>query len=430
MTQDCRAAAATTLARVLADGQALDVPLQDALAKVSGRDQGLLQQLCYGSLRHYFLFSGLLRQCLKSPLKKRDTDIYALLLIGLLQLREMRTPDHAAISTCVDACRSLGKPWATRLVNGVLRRCSREAEKLEAGLAAHEAANHPEWMLESLTRSWPDQSEDIVAANNAPPPMCLRVNARVSDRASYIKQLEASDIEATPCELAPQGLRLSEAVDVSALPGFSDGVISIQDEAAQLAAALLDPQPGDRILDACAAPGGKACHILEQQPGLAELVALDSEEARLSRVADNLARLKLEATLVCADARELDPALGEFDRILVDAPCSGSGVIRRHPDIKLLRRASDLDGFAALQRDILASCWSRLKPGGVLVYATCSVLPEENGQCVAGFMETHADAALLPVEAEWGYPAGPGRQLLPHVAGCDGLFYAVIQKRV
>ena len=428
MTMDCRAAAATALAQVIADGQALDAPLASALERVADRDRGLLQQLCYGSLRHYFFFDGLLRQCLKSPLKKRDADVHALLLIGLLQLREMRTPDHAAISTCVDACRSLGKHWATRLVNGVLRRCLREGDTLAAKLTAQESANHPGWMLDALLEAWPQQLQNIVDANNSQPPMYLRVNARSMDRASYIKQLDASGFEATACEMAPSGLRLAEPVDVSALPGFNEGVVSVQDEAAQLAAQLLDPQPGDRVLDACAAPGGKACHILETQPGLAELVAMDSDEARLSRVGENLARLGLEATLICADASKPDPTLGEFDRILVDAPCSGSGVIRRHPDIKLLRRDTDIPGFASLQREILAGCWSRLKPGGILLYVTCSILPEENERCVEAFIDEQTDAAAVELVGSWGYPTGTGRQLLPNVAGCDGLFYALIQK--
>ncbi len=429
MARDCRAAAATALARVIAGGEALDRPLADALEQVDNRDRALLQQLCYGGLRHYHRFEGLLRQCLKSPLKKRDADIHALLLIGLLQLMEMRTPDHAAISTCVDAARALGKPWATKLVNGVLRRCLREKDKLLSALSEHEAARHPTWLVDALRAAWPEHYEEVLDANNGNPPMCLRVNRQVTDRAAYIKKLEDAGLGGSPCILAADGIRLEHGVEVGALAGFAEGEVSVQDEAAQLAAGLLAPGPGERVLDACSAPGSKTCHLLEWEPKIAELVAMDSDADRLARVADNLERLSLQARLVCGDARSPDAELGEFDRILVDAPCSGTGVIRRHPDIKLLRRAEDIAGFAALQLDILRGLWPLLKPGGRLLYVTCSVLPEENAQCAATFLEETADAECLDLPGDWGIAAGPGRQLLSRPDGWDGLFYALLEKR-
>ena len=428
MTRDCRAAAATALVRVIADGESLDGPLAQALEQVATRDRALLQQLCYGALRHYHKLDAILRQCLKSPLKRRDTDIHALLVVGLLQLMEMRTPDHAAISSTVDATRALGKGWASKLVNGVLRRCLRERDALEAALAEHESLSHPGWLLNALREAWPEHYRDMVAANNAPPPMYLRVNRRRGGRDAYIKQLLDAGIEATECSLAPDGLRLATPQDVSKLPGFADGLASVQDEAAQLAAMVLAPAAGDRILDACAAPGGKACHLLEVQPGIEELVAMDTDQGRLSRVEENLSRLSLEARLVLGDARRPDSGIGSFDRVLVDAPCSGTGVIRRHPDIKLLRRPEDIPGFAALQLDILRGVWPLLRPGGTLLYVTCSVLPEENAGVIESFLSERDDARSDQLPGHWGVTSGAGRQLTPSPAGCDGLFYARITR--
>ncbi len=427
---DTRAAAAGVLARVIDAGESLDAPLTEALGQVEARDQGLLQQLCYGTLRHYHRLDGIIAGFLDKPLKRRDTDVHALLLIGLHQLLDLRIPDHAALSTCVEACRSLGKPWATRLVNGVLRRCLRERESLESGLSEAQRYSHPEWLLQALQQSWPQHWQQLVAANNEHPPLCLRVNSRHGERADYLQRLQDAGIEASACELPATGVRLARPFDVSALPGFEDGDVSVQDEAAQLAAGLLNAQPGERVLDACAAPGGKACHVLEAQPALAELVAMDSDPARLARVEDNLARLQLAAALISGDAAAPPPELeaDSFDRILVDAPCSGSGVIRRHPDIKLLRRAEDIPALAAQQARILGGLWPLLKPGGSLLYVTCSVLPAENAEVVAHFIDRHSDVAVVDLGNTWGEPAGVGRQLLSQADSWDGLFYALLEK--
>ncbi|MEM0955580.1 MAG: 16S rRNA (cytosine(967)-C(5))-methyltransferase RsmB [Pseudomonadota bacterium] len=423
-----RAAAARAVARVFAGGEALDVPLQDAADGVSVRDHALFKQLCYGSLRHYHQYSGFLRQCLTSPLKQRDADVQALMLIGLLQLFEMRTPDHAAISSSVEACRALGKPWATRLVNGVLRRCLRESDTLRAQLREHEGMDHPAWLVKALRSDWPDHCAELIATNNAPPPMSLRVNKARTDRDAYLDQLASLGIGAQPGALAKQSICLDRPLDVNELPGFFQGEVSVQDEAAQLAAHLLAPVQGQRVLDACAAPGGKACHILETHRDIAELVAMDSDPQRLSRVAQNLERLSLEATLLCADACVPEPSLGEFDRILVDAPCSGTGVIRRHPDIKVLRRSEDIAGFAKQQQAILSGLWPRLKPGGRLLYVTCSVLRQENTDVIERFLSETADASTVAIESSWGVQAGLGRQLLSGTHGADGLFYAAVEK--
>jgi len=426
---DCRAAAARVLAKVIAGGAALDTPLREALEETRDGNRALLRELCYGSLRHFDRLDGILRQLLEKPLGRKDTDIRALLLIGLYQLEHMRVPDYATVSTTVEACRALRKPWSTGLVNGVLRRFPRERDRLLSRLNAAQAAAHPRWLHESIRAAWPDRATEIFAANNSYPPLCLRVNRRALSREEYRSALEEAGLPATLCETGEDGVRLEAPVDVGRLPGFSSGAVSVQDEAAQLAAQLLDAQPDERILDACAAPGGKACHILERQPALRELVALDSDATRLARVEENLARLNLTAAVRQMDAS--DPAglaPESFDRILVDAPCSGSGVIRRHPDIKLLRKAADIERFAARQMDILRGTWPLLRPGGRLVYATCSIFPAENVGVVDGFLSNEVSARLVPLDTAWGIDCDGCRQLLPRRDGPDGLFYAVLRK--
>jgi 16S rRNA (cytosine967-C5)-methyltransferase len=426
----CRAVAATTLAQVIAGGSSLNEPLAAGLAEVKPEDRALLQQLCYGSLRSYQRLNAVLRQLLKKPLKRKDADIEALILCGLYQLLEMRTPDHAAISTSVEACRVLGKPWATGLVNGVLRRCSRESGRLLAALDEAAQSSHPRWLLEALKSAWPEHFLDIVNANNGHPPMCLRINTRKTHREDYLRLLEQAEISAHPCAQAVDGIRLATPIDVSRLPGFDDGLVSVQDEAAQFAAAIMQAAPGDRVLDACAAPGGKACHILEGQAQLGGLVAMDLNPARLQRLHENLNRLQLSAEVIIGDGRQPPESLaGEsFDHILVDAPCSGTGVIRRHPDIKLLRQASDIPGFATLQLSILKGVWPLLRSGGRLLYVTCSVLPEENNELIEAFLQCTSAAQLLPLALPWGLDLNGARQLLPTPDGTDGLFYALLQK--
>jgi 16S rRNA (cytosine967-C5)-methyltransferase len=342
----------------------------------------------------------------------------------------MRTPDHAAISTTVEASRVLGKPWATGLVNGVLRRCSRESEALLASLDDAARYSHPGWLLEALKSAWPDQFPEIIEANNGQPPMCLRINARKTQLEDYLRQLEQAGIPAHPCEHAAEGIRLVAPVDVSRLPGFDEGLVSVQDEAAQLAAAIVQAAAGDRVLDVCAAPGGKACHILEGQTQLGELVAMDLDPSRLQRVHENLNRLQLSAEVIIGDGMQPPGSLAKesFDHILVDAPCSGSGVIRRHPDIKLLRQANDIAGFATMQLSILKGVWPLLRPGGRLLYVTCSVLAEENHELIDVFLQCTGTAQLLPINLPWGLDLNGARQLLPTPEGTDGMFYALLKK--
>jgi 16S rRNA (cytosine967-C5)-methyltransferase len=428
-----RAAAATALARVIRDGVSLNTALAEGMPRVVPRDQGLLQELCYGTLRWYPRLRLLVGALLAKPLKAADADIAALLACALYQLIWTRMPAHAAVNETVAACVALGKPWAKGLANAVLRRFGRERAALEAALAddPEYRSAHPRWLADVLRAAWPAQADALFAANNGRAPMTLRVNLDKTRREDYLQALASAGIGALPTANGDAGIQLTAAVAVSQLPGFDGGLASVQDEAAQLAAILLDLAPGQRVLDACCAPGGKTGHILEREPGIAELVAIDSDAARLQRVRDNLQRLGLTATLQTADARDTAHWWdGEpFARILLDAPCSGSGVIRRHPDIKLLRTLADIAQFAALQLELLNCLWPLLAPAGKLLYATCSVLPAENDEVIAQFTASRTDVDSLPIATNAGRASACGRQLLPQIDGHDGFYYALLQKR-
>ena len=427
---DCRAAAAQTVAAVCAGGQSLERQLARVEPSVRERDRALLRELCYGSLRWHPQLTALIGPLLQKPLKKSDADIEQLLIIGAYQLLHTRIPAHAAINSAVEAARALNKKWAAGLVNAVLRKLQREQVAMLEQLDEAPRHAHPQWLWQRLRAAWPEQSAAIAAANNDYPPMCLRVNALHTSRETYLQALTAADIGAAPCALAGQGIRLQSPTDVTSLPGFAEGWLSVQDEAAQLAAELLDAQPQQRVLDACCAPGGKTCHILEKQPGLRELVALDVDAGRLQRVEANLQRLQLSAQVVVGDAAAPEQWWDgqPFDRILLDAPCSGTGVIRRHPDIKLLRSESDIAKLAQLQYRLLQALWPLLLPGGVLLYATCSIMPDENTRVLERFLADTGNARELVIEAGWGIAQPVGRQLLPSIGGCDGFYYARLQK--
>ncbi|TGD72813.1 16S rRNA (cytosine(967)-C(5))-methyltransferase RsmB [Mangrovimicrobium sediminis] len=429
MARNTRAVAARVLGQVL-DGRSLNQALPAGLDAVGPQDRALLQQLCYGSLRLAPRLQGILDQLLDKPLRERDHDVLGLLLCGLYQLADTRIPPHAAVDETVAATRALKKHWAKGLCNAVLRRFQREREQLEANLSEAQRCAHPDWLFTHLQRDWPAQALDIIAANNQQAPMTLRINAAHGTREDYLARLDAADMPARPGELSPQAVYLAQARAVGELPGFAAGDASVQDEAAQMAALLLQVQAGERVLDACAAPGGKTCHILELQPALAELVAMDTDAGRLAMVEENLERLGVSARCVAGDASHppAEITAQAFDRILVDAPCSGSGVIRRHPDIKLLRRAQDIDALARQQGAILDGLWPLLRRGGQLLYATCSVLRAENDGVVSAFIARQGDVRLLRPAAAWGETTECGRQLLPRTDGPDGLYYALLEK--
>jgi len=429
VSQDVRAATARVVAKVM-QGQSLNYCLPAQLDNVAARDRGFLQQLCYGTLRHAPRLQGILSHLLEKPFRDKDSDIEALLMVGLYQLDDTRVPDHAAVAATVGACKSLKKNWAKGLSNAILRRYLRERDSVNAMLDVPTRLAHPEWLYAQVNKEWPNDIESIVEANNLQPPMTLRTNALQGTRDSYIKELAEQGLDSLPGSISEHAIYLNQAVDVQALPEFVTGKVSVQDEAAQVAASLLDAKPGERILDACAAPGGKACHLLELNPNLGELVAMDIDPLRLERVEENLERLGLQATVMAGDASNPPAELEKhsFDHILMDAPCSASGVIRRNPDVKLLRREDDIPALADQQLSALTGLWPLLKPGGSFLYATCSILKEENDSVVARFLHSETAASCEKIQTHWGVETAMGRQILPTANGSDGLFYSLLRK--
>ncbi|MBP9961705.1 MULTISPECIES: 16S rRNA (cytosine(967)-C(5))-methyltransferase RsmB [Pseudomonas] len=427
-----RLAAARALAAVLSGKASLNSSLPAQLDKVEARDRGLTQDLAFGTARWQPRLSALAEQLLQKPFKSADADVQALLLVGLYQLLYTRTPAHAAIGETVGCADKLKKPWAKALLNAVLRRAQREGNELLSALERDPVVRtaHPRWLQKSLKAFWPEQWEAICAANNAHPPMILRVNRRHHSRDAYLQLLAEAGIQAAPCQYSRDGIVLAEASDVRNLPGFDQGWISVQDEAAQLAADLMDLAPGQRVLDACCAPGGKTCHLLEAEAGLQQVVAIDLEAKRLTRVRENLDRLGLDAQLIACDARDTASWWDGkgFQRILLDAPCSATGVIRRHPDIKLTRQAEDIPALASLQGELLDALWPTLEVGGILLYATCSSLPTENTEVIDAFLARTPGARELDLATAAGLRQPHGRQLLAQEGGHDGFYYAKLIK--
>jgi len=434
-----RALAVKVLSDVMSSGQSLTrVITSRSKALTDTTEQALLQELSYGVLRWWPVLEATSKRLLSKPIKSKDSDIQTVILIGLYQLMYMRIPDHAVVSETVKVCVQLKKPWAKNLVNAVLRSYQRQAEEIDKAVKSSDPVcyAHPDWLLDRIKTAWPMHWQQIADANNARPPMVLRVNRRLTDRDDYVKTLKSQDIVASALPLAEQAIMLETPRPVTKLPGFENGLVSVQDTAAQLAANLLNPQPGERVLDVCAAPGGKTAHILELQPALTALVALDIDPVRLTRIDENLTRLGLQATLKEGDASRPgflggsvnDGGETQFDRILVDAPCSATGVIRRHPDIKWLRRPEDIAQLATVQQQILQAVWPLLAAGGMLLYVTCSVLPEENVNQIRAFLAAHGDAEHVPIEANWGHLCEFGRQLLPGDNDTDGFYYACLTK--
>jgi 16S rRNA (cytosine967-C5)-methyltransferase len=430
-SRDTRALAAQVLAAVVFEGRSLREALAPAQAQLADpRDRALLTAIANEGARWWLRADRALDLLLDKPLRKREPLVHALLVCGLTQLENLHLPPHAAVAATVEAVRALRRAPFANLANAVLRRWLREREALNARLDRDAVARtaHPPWLVEAIARDWPDQSEAILAANNAPATPMLRVNRRAATREAMIASLQAEGIAAGAHPFLRDALVLEEHGDVARLPEFRDGKFSVQDGAAQLAADLLDAHGGMRVLDACAAPGGKACHLLERAD--LELFALDREPQRVARIRENLARLHLSCEVRVGDAGEPSGWWGgqPFDRILLDAPCSAIGVIRRHPDIKLHRRASDIPALVQQQRRLLDASWPLLKAGGKLLYATCSILRAENEAVIAEFLGANADAEALPFELPAGRKAGAGWQVLPGEGGLDGMYYAVLRK--
>jgi len=427
---DPRTTAVENVLSVL-EGRSLDSVLAAAPVAGDDRDRALAAELSYGVCRWYRRLDALISALLQKPFRRKDRDLHVLLMVGAYQLLYSRIPPHAALSTTVEARRRLGKSWASKLINGVLRRLQREQLVLGAGVDANEAVRYaqPDWLHQVIGGAWPQHSAQIFAAMQSRPPMTLRVDVSRIGRNEYMASLSASGLASRPHATVPTAVVLDVPVAVQRLPGFPTGLVSVQDAGAQLAGDFLDLRPGQRVLDACAAPGGKTLDILQRVPDL-HLSALDVDPERLQKVAENLRRAGLDADLQAGDAAHpQDSAWGErrYDRILVDAPCSATGVMRRHPDIRLLRRAGDVAELVQRQAAILAALWPLLAPGGRLLYVTCSLLPAENAQQIESFLAGHADAEAVELPTTPGTRCGKGVQLLPGIDDTDGFFYAALQ---
>ncbi|EGN76035.1 ribosomal RNA small subunit methyltransferase RsmB [Idiomarina sp. A28L] len=450
-----RAAAAKILQQVLQHGRSLSQAIPNETEHLEANTRAFAQAICYQVLRQLPSYEWLIAQLIEKPLKSKVRIVHYLLLVGLCQLRDMRVPAHAAIAETVEACIAVRQKNLKGMVNAVLRSYQRQQEALETQLAQLSAQtpalayNHPGWLLKRLQNAYPQLWPAICEANNIAPPLWLRVNTQHHSPAEYLAKLKAAGIEAYADKYS--AIQLAQGIDVTQLPGFAEGHVSVQDRSAQFAAHILAAEPGMRVLDACAAPGGKTVHLLEHTADI-QVTAIDFDASRLQRVHENLTRMRVRAEVICGDAANpeewWDGQL--FDRILLDAPCSATGVIRRHPDIKWLRRADDIDALVELQSRILSAQWQLLKPGGRLLYATCSVLPEENILQIQSFLATvdDAEAIAIPIEKDTvggaealDNSASAGWQLLPGAAdtkstgstgsteGGDGFFYFLLQKR-
>jgi len=428
-----RAVAATAISRVNHGGESLTAVMHQTLQdnEFSMEDNSLLQALCYGTIRFMPRWNVIIRGAMDKPLKASEGEVYALIALGLFQLQESRIPPHAAISETVAATKIMNKHWAKGLVNAILRRCQREPEwqqqLLEKEIWAQQG--FPRWIWKRLKKDWPEHYEEILQGSNQQAPMTIRVNQQQHSRDEYLQQLSDAEITANKHPLAKQALVLEHAVSVERLPNFQQGSCSVQDAAAQMAAQLLTIESGMRVLDACSAPGGKTGHILEQLK-TGHCVAIDNDAKRLLRVDENMQRLGLKAEIITADAGDTskwwDGKL--FDRILLDAPCSGSGVIRRHPDIKILRRAEDIVKLKETQKQLLASLWLLVKPGGKLLYATCSIFSEENEQQMEQFFANHSNAKLVNIDYPTVLPVAMGWQIAPGWEQMDGFYFCLIEK--
>lgn len=428
-----RAAAARVIDQVVRERCLLDTALEQTLARQRQHvNAALVQEMAYGTLRWAGQLQAIAARLLERPLRPRDHDVHALLLVGLYQLIYMRVQNHAAVSETVASAEPLGKPWSKGLLNACLRAFLRDQDTVLEEIQQDRAlaTSHPRWLLDEIQSTWPHQWRAIVDANNQRPPMTLRVNLQKNTREEYLARLRDDGLPATIVEQTDCGIVLEKPVPISRLPGFVEGRVSVQDEAAQLATALLDLQAGQHVLDACAAPGGKLGHILERCPGLERVVALDKEPARLPLIQENLARLQLHAEVILGDAAAPSDWWDgkRFDRILLDAPCSASGVIRRHPDIKVHRTPADVRSLVDIQTRILEGLWPLLTSGGKLLYVTCSIFASENEKQVGDFLVRHSDAETEPLSLPLGIPRTVGVQILPGHLGMDGFYYVCLQK--
>ena len=407
-------------------GQSLSSVLPLHLNKVSERDRALFHELVLGTLRQWYALKSITLPLLVKPLNNETVE--TCLYVGLYQVLCTRVASHAAISETVTATKQLGYQALSGVVNAILRRVSRETSDFQTALT--QAHGLPSWLYKRLKKDWPEQLEQLTQSLKQIAPLTLRVNTRQISRDDYLEILQEQEIAAEACSLSEVGIVMQQNVHIPDLPGFDEGVFSVQDEHAQLCASLLPNLDGKVVIDACAAPGGKTAHLLEKfQPK--KLIALDHDAKRLLRVSENLERLQLnqdtQVDIVAADATTWTTS-ETVDCIVLDAPCSAIGVLRRHPDIRLLRQSGDIQQTAALQQQILQHMWQQLKVGGTLLYITCSILKAENEQQMQQFFAEHDNAKEVKIEADWGIAQRYGRQLLPQQGRGDGFYYCRIEK--
>lgn len=438
MSQTARLVSAKILEQVLLQRGSLSTQISKLIGEVDYDEQGLAKELCFGVCRFYPQLNSVALNLLSKPFEEKDFDLYAVLLMGLYQIEHMSTPDHAAVHESVELCRQLDKEWATKLMNAVLRRYQREHDDILESLSKQPSVefNLPKWLVKRFKKHWPDSFEQIVEATNTHPPMCIRVNESRVSRGTYQSMLSEQDTVSRETIFSESGLYLESAIPVFMLPNFDQGDVSVQDESAQLAASLLAPAAGEHILDACAAPGGKTGHLLEKQPDIT-LTAVELEPWRLSRIESNLERLGVSAQLICGDASQPEQWWDNqlFDKILLDAPCSATGVIRRNPDIKINRKPDDIDALVDIQAAILDATWQTLKQGGYMLYATCSLMPEENEQQIEKFLARQDNASESPLNQlapnlslSFGKQVSHGIQIFPTCNGQDGFYYCLLKK--
>jgi 16S rRNA (cytosine967-C5)-methyltransferase len=432
-----RSLSAHAVARVLREGVTLDAALKDALAAADPKLFSAVRSLSYGAVRGYFRHEAVLAKLLSQPVRSLDFLVRALLSVALYELEDERTPQYAIVDAAVQTAKATDAARASGLINAVLRRYLRERKALDLEISRRPNTRHsaPIWLADRFRADWPVRWTQLLAASDAQAPMWLRVNSRLTTAAGYLEELRGAGLAAHTEERVPYAVVLESPCDVHELPGFAEGRVSVQDLGAQCVAFPLALSPGLKVLDACAAPGGKTALIAEREPALSKLVAVDIDPHRLARVRENLSRGGLQAQILAADAA--DPKTWwdgtAFDRILLDAPCSGLGVIRRHPDIRLRKSPSDIDKLPALQGKLLRAAWDLLATGGRLVYVTCTVTRSENHNVIAAFLANTPDAAIVPAEDWPGWPGlGDadefGRQILPGEAGADGFYYAALTK--
>lgn len=430
-----RAQAACVVHHVVNKNRSLSTALSSKSLLRTDENKALIQELSYGTLRFYYRLKPIAKKLLLSPLKQKYHDVFALLLVGLYQLIYTDIPEYAAVSETVSAAKSLKKPWARGLLNKTLRRFLKEKDTLLAATNNELSSKyaHPLWLIKAIKNSWPYHWYSIIESNNSRPPMILRVNSQQTSRDNYLSLLKENKIAATILSELPNAIALEKPMPVNLLPNFKDGFVYVQDSAGQYAAQLLDLKSGQCVLDACAAPGSKTTHILEIETNLKKLIAIDKDSNRIKQIKENIDRLKLSGnpvSLIIANATDTKKWWNGnlFDRILLDAPCSATGIIRRHPDIKILRKERDIIQHATEQTTLLNALWPLLKKEGLLLYSTCSILPTENESIIDTFLSERNDAKALPINVADSIKLTHGRQLLPKINHHDGFYYALLQK--